>query len=86
MFKTIKNLWEENPVIIFIIVIWVVLILLAIYNIVTQGSVVYCSDFYSQESAQEYFDERGSSFSYTFANSLDSDKDGIACEGLQSQD
>lgn len=86
MFKRIKNLWEENPAIFFLIMVWGVLILFAIYDIATQGSAVYCSDFYSQESAQEYFDERSSSSYYTFANSLDSDKDGIACEGLLSQD
>jgi hypothetical protein len=42
-----------------------------------------CVDFASQEAAQRFFDRHGGSRSNNVDN-LDSDRDGIACEGLSS--
>lgn len=40
-----------------------------------------CSDFATQEDAQEYFEENGGSASNN-VDGLDNDHDGIACESL----
>lgn len=69
----------------FFLFLWIAPIGFGVYALVTdpESLVTDCNDFYTQESAQEYYDDH-STFLFPDPYGLDGDDDGVACESLPS--
>ncbi len=69
----------------FLVLLWVVPFGFGMYNFITdpESMVTDCNDFYTQESAQKYYNDNND-FPFRDPYGLDRDGDGVACEHLPS--